>query len=367
MLVLASLVSAAVGCGGSQPGDNPQGTIVWSSGDRLVVSDLSGAVVGRVPISEDESVALSPDGTQLAVSGAGLRLVNIASSTSTQLLPPTASIEELGVPVFSPSGRYLAVSSNDPSCIDQQRLAGVALVDLGDQTGTTSHAWMHPQSWREGDFTRFVDVYAVSNDGDLGVEETRFTDGECRYQELRRERYWRLPHGAAEPSLVLDEAELGAIEPSPDTTRIAYATGGGDECDLQITDERGEARELVAHQDFVPLGCWTGGFGVAWSPDSGTLYHSHGTSVIARDVRAGEERLLATLPEIPTDCEYGQSCLRPRVLDRSNDGRWLLVAHDDPWDYAAAPKLYLVSTKDGELRPIQRPEGSREPASAVLD
>ena len=347
------------------------GTLVWwKQGGPLLVTGVDGRALRRLRVdSREAAVSLSSNGSRIAVSDSHVRLVDLRTGKTRQLIAGSDIDGGLGTARFSSNGRYLAVAYDQSSCFDQRPRAGILLVDLVTGTRTKRPVWARARPWRHGDFTRFVFVEHLTNNGEVLFRETRYSWGDCRYQDLVDERIWSTPRGAADPHLLVRETELGDVARSPDETRLAFTVGSGDECELRVADADGKRPRFVASRAYVSLGCSRGlrGLSLLWSPDGRRLYYGDGSAVYAWDAASSTSSLLlrpAGSP--PATCMSSQRCIQHLLHDSSRDGAWLLLEQSDPYDYKAVPKVLLVDVARRTNRVLHAPRGGYELVAAQL-
>jgi hypothetical protein len=346
------------------------GTLLW--GDqrgRLVVTHLDGSVVRRLQVHPEAGVSMSPSGSQVAVTDSALHLVDLATGSSTQLVAKDDVDGSLGIARFSADGRYLAVAYDQSTCLDQQPRAGIVLVDLATSTRMQRPVWPRARPWRRNAFTRFVAVEHVTNAGEVAFRETRYTYGECRYQELVEERLWSVPRNAADPHLLVREGELGDVALSPDEARLAFAVGRGDECELRVAAGNGTRPRLVAYRSYAALGCSRGlrGLSLLWAPNAGRLYYGDGSGVYVWDAGSATTSLLLRPPGSPAPaCMANQQCIQHPLHATSTNGAWLLLEQSDPFNYKAVPKRLLVNVARRTTRDVRSPRGRYELVAAQL-
>jgi Tol biopolymer transport system component len=366
IVTFVGLALLAGGWSGATGRNAPTGQVAWSDGKQVVVTKLDGALVRRIDTRGQASHRLSPDGRSLAVVDGSLRIVNLASGAAREIVAADTVDGTLSSARFSANGRYVAVSYGDESC--RGGLPGIVVVDLVTSTRTEPLLWPQAKPWTPGSATRFVGVLDVTDRGTVAFHESRYTFGECRYQDLRAEAVWRSPGTTKDPIRIVTDPEIGDVAWSADRRRFAYTIGAGDACELWVANARGRNAKLIAERNYVRYGCSRGlsGIPVMWSANGAVLYYADGSEVWAWDRASNRHRALARPPGAPTsNCELDQSCLDHDLIARSSDGAWLLLAQEHPRTYRDS--LYLVSTKDGAVRTVNGPTPKFEFVSARLD
>ena len=343
----------------------PTGTIAWFDAKQLVVARLDGTPVRRLRSRWQASFRLSPDASALAIVDRSLRILDLSTGAARTVVTATSVRGALDSVVFSPSGRYVAVSYGDARC---KRLPGIVVVDLQTSTRSAARLWPRHAPWRYGQSTRFVDVLDVTDEGHVAFRETRYEFGECRYQALLGETVWRSTGADANPTRVVTDYEIGQVAWSPDGRWFAYTIGGGDACELWVANGSGRSRRLVARREYVRWGCSRGlsGIPVTWAPDGGTLYYADGSEVWAWDRTRNRHRAIVRPPGAPaSNCELDQSCRNHDIRALSSDSGWLLLTQENEQTYRDVP--YLISTGSGDVRTLRGPTPVYQPVSARLD
>ena len=212
-LLVGIFFLAATASGGSRA--TPRGWVVWGSDQYartgLSLTDLSGGNAHPLR-SVNGKPTFSPDGKRIAfAAGGAIWVQDLASAVARRIAGPPATRGAVYGPLWAPDGRRLAFASVPLRCSSPPE---VWVFSVDSKSAHLTRYPNRPPGAKWPHATIYLEPVAWTSDsGSIYYVESRFSWGDCRYQDLQSTRLMSVNPGQRSPTFVLRRPNSGTLRP----------------------------------------------------------------------------------------------------------------------------------------------------------